>query len=86
MNSLDEFFLKEFQLIRSDALWERAGCRRRIIAYKRLLARATMDEEAYNRLSRKLYAEQARYFQLTDQIRDSEYHISELEKIIHRDD
>lgn len=86
MNNLDEFFLKEFRLIHSDAAQERAESHRRVIAYERLLARADQtDEEAYNRLVRKLYAEQARYYQLTDQIRDLEYHISELEKRVHRD-
>lgn len=86
MNNLDEFFLKEFRLIHSDAAQKRSKSHRRVIAYERLLARADQtDEEAYSRLLRKLYAEQARYYQWTDQIRDLEYHISELEKRVHRD-
>lgn len=86
MNNLDEWFLKEFRLIHSDAAQERAKSHRRIIAYERSLARADQtDEEAYDRLLQKLYAEQARYYQVTDQIRDLEYHISELEKRVHQD-
>lgn len=83
---MDKWFLGEFQQIRDDAVQEQAECRRRILRDERLLARVSQtNEKTYNRLLRKLYAEWARYYQLIDQIRDSEYHISVLEQRLHQD-